>query len=116
MEEQVEAFREESDALQALLAAEPSLDFSVPTQFKDWSAEDILRHLHCQPRRGAILDGDEAFAASLPASRSRRAIGASAALKPRAPATCAAVHCLIAGSRRRTRWPMRLPTSIRSGV
>ena len=63
MEEQVEAFREESDALQALLAAEPSLDFSAPTQFKDWSAEDILRHLHCFNLAAArSLDGDEAFA------------------------------------------------------
>jgi len=63
MQEQVEAFREESSALQALLAAAPSLDYGAPTQFKSWSAEDILRHLHCFNLAAArSLDGEEAFA------------------------------------------------------
>lgn len=46
MLEQAIAFREESDALHALLAPLPEADFARPTRFKGWTLNDILGHLH----------------------------------------------------------------------
>lgn len=39
-------FNEESEALHQLLADLPDEDFQRKTQFKDWSINDVLEHLH----------------------------------------------------------------------
>jgi uncharacterized protein (TIGR03084 family) len=39
-------FLEESEALSALLAPLSGVDFETPTQFKGWTINNILRHLH----------------------------------------------------------------------
>ena len=46
MLEQAVDFRDESEALHALLEPLPEGDFTRPTLFKDWTTDDILRHLH----------------------------------------------------------------------
>lgn len=46
MREQAEAFRTECEGLRALLAGADGLDYGRRTQFKDWSFDDVLRHLH----------------------------------------------------------------------
>ncbi|MEC7302466.1 MAG: TIGR03084 family metal-binding protein [Pseudomonadota bacterium] len=46
MLEQAAAFREESEVLYELLATLSEDDFSRPTLFKYWTANDILGHLH----------------------------------------------------------------------
>ena len=47
-------FRDESDALAAVLDGRPESDWNRPTLFKDWTANDVLRHLHFW-NRGADL-------------------------------------------------------------
>ncbi len=44
--QQAEDFRAESVALGALLSAAPLDAFDEPTQFKDWTINDVMRHLH----------------------------------------------------------------------
>lgn len=39
-------FREESDALAALLSGLNDEDFARPTQFKGWTVNDVIEHLH----------------------------------------------------------------------
>ena len=39
-------FLEESDALYALLSARPEAQLALATQFKAWSIEDVIAHLH----------------------------------------------------------------------
>jgi uncharacterized protein (TIGR03084 family) len=39
-------FRDESDAIYELLSPLSDADFDQPTQFKDWTFNDILAHLH----------------------------------------------------------------------
>ena len=47
MQAQADAFLEETESLAQLLrSAEPSVDYAQPTQFKGWSFDDVLRHLH----------------------------------------------------------------------
>lgn len=46
MRDQAEAFRSECEGLRALLAGAEALDYSRRTQFKGWSFDDVLRHLH----------------------------------------------------------------------
>ena len=46
MQAQADAFREECVALHELLSGAPDLDYGRATQFKDWSFDDVLRHLH----------------------------------------------------------------------
>jgi len=46
MREQAEAFREESEALHALLAPLQDTDWDRPTQFKGWTINDVIAHLH----------------------------------------------------------------------
>jgi len=46
MLEQAIDFRDESEALHALIAPLPEADFSRPTLFKGWTIDDILGHLH----------------------------------------------------------------------
>src|SRR4051812_15248038 len=49
-------FRAEADALRALLVTLKDTDWERPTQFKRWTVNDIVRHLH---------DGDLMAAASV---------------------------------------------------
>lgn len=44
--QQAQDFRDESDALYALLSPLSDADFETPTLFKDWTINDILRHLY----------------------------------------------------------------------
>ncbi|HSG89725.1 MAG TPA: TIGR03084 family metal-binding protein [Pseudomonadales bacterium] len=39
-------FRDESDTLHALIAGRSDLDWDRPTQFKGWTLNNVLRHLH----------------------------------------------------------------------
>lgn len=39
-------FRDECEALHRLLAPLSDADFALPTQFKGWTLNDVLRHLH----------------------------------------------------------------------
>jgi uncharacterized protein (TIGR03084 family) len=43
---QPDDFRDESAALYALLAGRPVSDLGLVTQFKEWSIEDVIAHLH----------------------------------------------------------------------
>jgi uncharacterized protein (TIGR03084 family) len=43
---QPRSFLEESEALYALLAPRPESDLSLVTQFKAWTVEDVVAHLH----------------------------------------------------------------------
>lgn len=56
-------FRDESDALHALLAPLGDKDFDTVTLFKGWTIDNILRHLHVwNIAVGKSLDGEAAFA------------------------------------------------------
>ena len=46
MLEQANDFKDESDALYLLLRSLRENDFKRPTQFKEWTINDILGHLH----------------------------------------------------------------------
>ena len=46
MLQQARDFRDESEALYRLLFPLNDDDFNVPTQFKEWTANDVLGHLH----------------------------------------------------------------------
>src|SRR5438445_9932818 len=46
MIEQAQDFRDESDALFALLDPLDEQDWSRKTQFKDWTINDVIAHLH----------------------------------------------------------------------
>lgn len=46
LEEEARAFREESAALHALLAPLADADWQEPTQFNDWTLNDVMSHLH----------------------------------------------------------------------
>lgn len=52
--QQAEDFREESDALAAALEGRSDAEWSRPTLFKGWTADDVIRHLHFW-NRGADL-------------------------------------------------------------
>lgn len=57
-------FRAEVAALHELLAARPTLDYAAPTQFKQWTIDDIILHLHDSDLAAAAsLAGADAFAA-----------------------------------------------------
>jgi uncharacterized protein (TIGR03084 family) len=71
-------YREECDALHALLATAEDSDWSRPTQFKAWTLDDILGHLHLFDLAAlATLEGPEGFANFLADSRRFRAEGGS---------------------------------------
>lgn len=64
--QQAQDFRDENDALTALLNPLNDPDFDTPTLFKGWSINNILRHLHVwNIAAGKSLDGEEAFTAFL---------------------------------------------------
>ena len=46
MLKQASDFRDESEALYRLLSTLRDDDFNAPTQFKEWTANDVLGHLH----------------------------------------------------------------------
>ena len=53
-------FRDESDALLALLAPLSDADFETPTQFKGWTINNIIRHLHVWTIAADLALTDEA--------------------------------------------------------
>lgn len=64
--QQAQDFRDENDALTALLNPLNDAGFATPTLFKGWSINNILRHLHVwNIAAGKSLDGGEAFSAFL---------------------------------------------------
>ena len=52
-------FRDESEALYALLAGLGEDDFDRPTQFKGWTPNDVLAHLHTWNRAADLSATDE---------------------------------------------------------
>lgn len=58
--EQADDFLEESRALFELLADRPDSDFDKVTLFKDWSVNDVLRHLHFWNWMAELQLADEA--------------------------------------------------------
>ncbi|WP_027243298.1 TIGR03084 family metal-binding protein [Leisingera daeponensis] len=62
--QQAEDFRAESRALAAILADLPEAAFHKATQFKDWTIDHVLGHLHLfNAAAEASLQGEDAFAA-----------------------------------------------------
>ena len=58
--EQAQAFLEESDALADLLKSKPDLDWDRATQFKNWTINDVIVHLHFWNRAADLALTDEA--------------------------------------------------------
>jgi uncharacterized protein (TIGR03084 family) len=58
--EQARDFLDETNALAALIAGLDEADYATPTQFKQWSIDMVLRHLHVWNRavRLALTDAD----------------------------------------------------------
>ena len=64
--QQAQDFQDESAALAALLAPLSDVDYDIPTLFKGWTINNILRHLHVwNIAAGKSLDGEQAFSAFL---------------------------------------------------
>lgn len=62
--QQADDFRQESRALAAILKDLPEAGFHQPTQFKNWTIDHVLGHLHLfNAAAEASLTGAEAFAA-----------------------------------------------------
>jgi uncharacterized protein (TIGR03084 family) len=62
MLEQAADFRAEADELHTLLASLAEKDWDRPTQFKSWTTNDIVQHLHASDLiAAASVDGPEAF-------------------------------------------------------
>src|SRR6056297_4073439 len=62
MFQQVIDFRDESEALYQLLRPLADEQFARPTQFKDWTIDDVIGHLHIWNRAAALSLADpEAF-------------------------------------------------------
>ena len=60
--QQAEDFRKESRVLAAVLEPLSEADFFTPTQFKGWTIDDVLGHLHILNHAAALaLESDEAF-------------------------------------------------------
>jgi uncharacterized protein (TIGR03084 family) len=57
---QVNDFRQESEALYALMKPLEASAFERPTQFKQWSFDDIIGHLHLWNRAADLSLADEA--------------------------------------------------------
>jgi uncharacterized protein (TIGR03084 family) len=58
--QQATDFLEESEALSALLAPLSDADFETPTQFKQWTINNIIRHLHVWNIAADLALSDEA--------------------------------------------------------
>ncbi|OIQ32568.1 MAG: TIGR03084 family protein [Alphaproteobacteria bacterium MedPE-SWcel] len=64
--QQAQDFREEYEGLAAVLDGQPHRIFTTPTQFKGWTVNDVLGHLHFfNAAAEAALAGAEAFDAML---------------------------------------------------
>ncbi len=62
MFQQVIDFRDESEALYQLLAPLADEQFARPTQFKNWTIDDVIGHLHLWNRAAALsLSDPQAF-------------------------------------------------------
>jgi uncharacterized protein (TIGR03084 family) len=69
-------FRDECDVLHAVAAAAPAAAWNEPTQFKGWTFNDIIGHLHIfDVAAGITLDGRDALAAFLRQIFAGRAAG-----------------------------------------
>lgn len=56
---EAEDFRAECDALAALIETFPPERFAAPTQFKGWTVDDVLAHLHYWNRAAHLSATDE---------------------------------------------------------
>jgi len=66
-------FKEESDAIHALLESLSDADYARPTLFKDWTINDIIQHLHFFNEMADLSYTDEAtFTARYATMRQRR--------------------------------------------
>ncbi len=73
-------YRDECDALYALLAGVDAARFSQPTQFKRWTLDDVLGHLHMFDYAARLtLEGPHAFASFWDSISSSLAAGHSMA-------------------------------------
>lgn len=64
MSRAAEDFREEVETLEGLVSSLAPEDYSAVTQFKDWTVDDVLGHLHLFDTAVLnALDGDTAFEA-----------------------------------------------------
>lgn len=62
--QQAEDFRQECAALEAILRNQPTATFDKVTQFKGWTINDVVGHLHMFNVAARLtLESDEAFAA-----------------------------------------------------
>ncbi|TXL81565.1 TIGR03084 family protein [Vineibacter terrae] len=78
MLQQVTDLRDEADELHRLLAPLAADDWSRPTQFKAWTVNDIVQHLHVSDLLGLASATDAAAFAALHAEiRARREAGLS---------------------------------------
>ena len=76
--QQVDDLRAEAEDLRVLLAGLMPADWSRPTQFKDWTPNDIVQHLHIGDVMGLTSATDPAaFGALIADMRDRRAAGLS---------------------------------------
>ncbi len=58
--QEAEDFRQESRALHALLDSLDAEGFAAPTQFKGWTINDVLQHLHVWNKMAGLQISDEA--------------------------------------------------------
>lgn len=58
--QQAEDFRQESETLHGLLAGADAARFDQPTQFKDWTINAVLQHLHFWNQMAGLQLTDEA--------------------------------------------------------
>lgn len=71
-------FRDECDALYALLVTADDAAWERPTQFKGWTFYDVLGHLHMFDQAAKVaLESPEAFGAFTAGNRAARAKGQS---------------------------------------
>ena len=64
MTPQADDFKADSEALAALLAAAPDETFRIRTQFKSWTIDDVIAHLHLWNHAAMLtLENREAFQA-----------------------------------------------------
>jgi uncharacterized protein (TIGR03084 family) len=97
--QQVDDFRAEVDELAAVLAGLPDAQWETVTQFKGYTINDVVRHLHQGDRLGLLSAEDPArFDAVLAERRRRRAEG----LSPRDEARLE--HGNLSGGRLLTAW------------
>ena len=71
--QQIADLREEADELHRLLADLPDREWDRPTQFKAWTTNDILQHLHMGDAMGLASATDPAGGCSPIGARTCRA-------------------------------------------